>query len=194
MTIHRLELLALLIGVRLTNCTLQEIHLSISEIRIFSDSQAVLHWVKSNSENGTFVDNRCNEIRTKLHRWVEDGIPCHLHYIPSEQNPADCATRGLNKDQMDKHVWWSGPKFLTLPNPKWPEIQEFFFFAAKPQAHEESTLPPLNITTVSSTQQLHSNSKLFPKAFSSLMKYRRVLSIVLKFLKVSIYNKITPNN
>ncbi|KAK6029837.1 Pao retrotransposon peptidase, partial [Ostertagia ostertagi] len=52
MTIPRLELLALLIGVRLTNFLLKELKLHITTTRIYSDSQAALHWVQSQTKNG----------------------------------------------------------------------------------------------------------------------------------------------
>ncbi|VDO05858.1 unnamed protein product [Haemonchus placei] len=125
LTIPRLELLALLIGVRLTNFVFKEISLNIGNIRIYSDSQIALHWLQSQSKNGTFVDNRFKEIREKMDSWKDSGISVPLHHIPSELNPADYATRGLTKDQLREHVWWNGPAFLTLPYSKWPKLPEF---------------------------------------------------------------------
>ncbi|VDO33447.1 unnamed protein product [Haemonchus placei] len=79
-TIPRIELLALLIGVCLTNFGIHEMHLPIKDVHIFSDSQVVLNWVQSSTKHGTFVNNR-------------------------EMNPADCATEGQTKDQLKAHMW-----------------------------------------------------------------------------------------
>ncbi|VDL65360.1 unnamed protein product [Nippostrongylus brasiliensis] len=125
MTIPRLELMTLLIGIRLINFVHTEIHLPITEIRIYSDSQISLHWIQSHSKNGTFADNRCKEIRNEIQSWGDNGRNCHLHYIPSDLNPADCATRGLTKDQISDHIWWSGPEFLGTPNMLWPIFETF---------------------------------------------------------------------
>ncbi|RCN47736.1 hypothetical protein ANCCAN_06200 [Ancylostoma caninum] len=66
LTIPRLELTVLLIGIRLTAFILKEISILVKTIRIYSDSQAVLHWIQTGDKNGTFVGNRCKEIRNKL--------------------------------------------------------------------------------------------------------------------------------
>ncbi|KAK6032377.1 Tas retrotransposon peptidase A16, partial [Ostertagia ostertagi] len=135
-TIPRLELLALLIGVRLTNFALQEMHLSIKEVHIFSDSQVTLNWVQSNSRNGTFVINRCQEIRSKIQNW------------------SDIEHKG------DK----------------------------------DSGLKELSHTVLAIKSDIECQPLLFPREYSSLPKYKRVLSLVMKFLKFKIFNKVSTTN
>ena len=51
---------------------------------VFGDSECVLHWIKSTTQLSVFIQNRINEIQDLI-----------FAYVPSSQNPADYATRGL---------------------------------------------------------------------------------------------------
>ena len=106
-SIPRLELLALLIGTRVTNFVTKELMLDISKTTILTDSQCVLHWVRSYKPLPVFVQNRVDEIRRQ--KQVTFG------YIPSESNPADLATRGLTISKLkESNLWWHGPAWLRL--------------------------------------------------------------------------------
>ena len=53
-----------------------------------------------------FVKNRIIEM------WKNKDIT--FCYIPSQQNPADYATRGLTIPEIiDANLWWHGPRWLT---------------------------------------------------------------------------------
>ncbi|EPB66635.1 Tas retrotransposon peptidase A16, partial [Ancylostoma ceylanicum] len=78
-----------------------------SEIHFFSDSQIALHWIHSSRPLKQFVRNR------------EKGISTKFHYVASEDNPADCATRGISTD-ANGDIWWKGPSFLQDPPENWP--------------------------------------------------------------------------
>ncbi|VDO05063.1 unnamed protein product [Haemonchus placei] len=195
-TIPRLELLAILIGVRLTNFILQEIRLPIKEIYISSDSQVALHWVQSNTKNGVFVDNRCSEIRSKMENWSNMGIVCHLQYIPSEINPVDCATKGLTKDRLAQHVWWTGPPFLLSDHSKWPTLPQFSWKVEGSGEEIDSNQPSRTVCVAKTTDTSDKNPKsnLFTKEYSSFKRYKRILCLILKFLKHVLYNKISNEN
>ena len=112
-SIPRLELLALLIGTRVTNFITKELMLDISKTTILTDSQCVLNWVRSCKPLPVFVQNRVNEIRRQ--KQVTFG------YIPSESNPADLATRGLTISELkESNLWWHGPTWLWLDEHCWP--------------------------------------------------------------------------
>ncbi|KAK6019590.1 hypothetical protein OSTOST_14770 [Ostertagia ostertagi] len=38
--------------------------------------------------------------------------PVRLGYVNSTDNPADCATRGVDKNNFINHIWWKGPTFI----------------------------------------------------------------------------------
>lgn len=112
-TLPRLELLAVVIGVRAISFVTHEIKLPISKRIVFTDSECVLHWVKTTKQLPVFIQNRINEIRKE-----QDLI---FGYVSSNQNPADYATRGLSvSDISDCSLWWHGPDWLLCDELKWP--------------------------------------------------------------------------
>ena len=47
---------------------------------------------------------------------------CWNHVI-SEENPADCASRGtLSSGLLNHDLWWDGSHWLKLPPAKWPQF------------------------------------------------------------------------
>lgn len=112
-TIPRLELLAVLIGVRAVSFVENEMRLNIAEKIIWTDSQCVLHWIRSTKPLSVFVENRVKEI--KSHRDLT------FRYIASDHNPADLATRGLSASELSEcSLWWHGPSWLATNYLSWP--------------------------------------------------------------------------
>ena len=112
-TIPRLELLAVLIGVRAVSFVEHEMKLSIEEKFLWTDSQCVLHWIKNTKPLSVFVENRVKEI--KLHRDLR------FRNIASGHNPADLATRGLSVSELcECSLWWHGPSWLGTNHLSWP--------------------------------------------------------------------------
>lgn len=76
----------------------------------WTDSTIVLAWLRQHpSRWNTFVANRVAEIQTRTPqiKW---------HYVPTKDNPADCASRGLLGDKVTLHpLWWHDPSWLRLP-------------------------------------------------------------------------------
>jgi len=87
MSVPRLEIMAMLIGVRITNFIVKKLRIEILEKILWSDSQCVLHWLKSCKPLSVFVVNCIKEIRSE-----KDII---FRYIASDRNPSDLATWGL---------------------------------------------------------------------------------------------------
>ena len=113
-TLPQLELLAVLIGVRAGNFVTKELKLPISKRILWTDSECVLHWIKTTKPLPLFVENRIIEIRKN-----KDITFC---YIPSQQNPADYATRGLTIPEIvDANLWWYGPRWLMFEESSWPK-------------------------------------------------------------------------
>uniref|UniRef100_A0AAF5Q4M9 DUF5641 domain-containing protein n=1 Tax=Wuchereria bancrofti TaxID=6293 RepID=A0AAF5Q4M9_WUCBA len=84
-TVPRLELLSVLIGVRATQFVLKQLELKDVPVTLWSDSKCALFWIKNYSRLlPRFVQNRVEEIRK---------ADFTFRYIPSAHNPVDVATR-----------------------------------------------------------------------------------------------------
>ncbi|TMS33196.1 hypothetical protein L596_000963 [Steinernema carpocapsae] len=106
-TIPKLETSALALGMGLGKFVIQNLQSKVNVIQtvVLSDS--------------TITENRQAN--------AEDlGCEVLFGYIASEQNPADCATRGLTKDELRRHFWWSGPVFSTFALNQWPKSSNLF--------------------------------------------------------------------
>ena len=109
----RLELLAVLIGVRNLNFVQEQLHLPVNRKFLWTDNQCVLHWIMSKKPLTTFVQNRVKEITA-----TKD---INFRYVITSQNPADLATGGVSAQDLDKsELWWHGPKWLGDSEEVWP--------------------------------------------------------------------------
>lgn len=108
MSIPRLELMALLIGVRSVDFVKTQLHLEIEQVMVVTDSQCALQWIITEKSLPVFIENRVKEIR------------CHsdfkFFHVNTKENPADIASRGCTLQQLrTNELWWYGPKWLTGP-------------------------------------------------------------------------------
>ena len=114
LTIPRLELMAVLIGVRSLQFVREQMRLPFETLVILTDSQCVLHWIKSEKTLPTFVKNRVEEINS--HKDIT------FEYVNTKENPADIASRGCTVQQIaDNELWWKGPDWLQSPFSEWPK-------------------------------------------------------------------------
>lgn len=116
MTIPRLELTAATMAARMDKTLRSELQLQFQESVFWSDSVTVLKYIRNRTSRfRTFVANRVDTILkiSEPHQW---------RYINTSQNPADCASRGLDAGKfIQSHTWLQGPDFLTKPMENWPE-------------------------------------------------------------------------
>ena len=90
-TIPRLELMALVLGARMTKFIQSGLPETIilSRIVLWTDSQAILGWFKNPKPKSVFVENRIRELRQDVYHQYE------FRYISTDQNPADLGTREM---------------------------------------------------------------------------------------------------
>lgn len=83
------------------------------QIHGWCDSTAVLGWLKGDASRWkSFVANRVKQVTTIM------PSDC-WRYVKSEDNPADCASRGLTAAQLSDHsLWWQGPSWLLTYRPE----------------------------------------------------------------------------
>ena len=185
LTIPRLELLAVVIGIRAANFVVHELRLNISERILWTDSQCVLHWLKTKKPLSVFVDNRIKEIRQQP--------DMKFRYIASSHNPADLAMRGVTVSELNKSsLWWHGPSWLETNSLSWPvwnlsEItsEELKFLESE---FKKSRFSGEVVHVVGTERMLLFGMEGSP--CSSLRGLLRVSVYVLRFLKMRIWNKL----
>ena len=78
-----------------------------SHIMAYVDNTSVLAWLDGKPKRmKLYVANRIS----KTNRLMPPEV---WHYVPTEHNPADCASRGLSaRELLQHHLWWHGPPWL----------------------------------------------------------------------------------
>ena len=117
-TIPRLELTAASVAVKVTQGILQELDMEIDSVTYHTDSSTVLHYI--GSERGrfpVFVANRVKQIR-------DFSSPQQWRYVPTNENPADIASRGIHAAEIvENDLWFHGPPFLQTDESSWVKRQ-----------------------------------------------------------------------
>ena len=83
----------------------------------WSDSMAVLGYIRNRDKKfEVFVANRLSKIHesTTVGQW---------NHVPTDQNPADDASRGIKSKALQGR-WLNGPKFLLKGEREWPSSTE----------------------------------------------------------------------
>ena len=190
-TIPRLELLAVTIGVCAANFIAKESKFSFIKKILWTDSTCVLHWLKTTKPLPLFVENRVAEIKR--------ASDITFRYIPSDQNPADLPTRGLPTNELsDATLWWHGPGWLEKSEILWPEwcLPEITPEIIKETQSDASTVfyevAALAGQTCNDQDKQYLVCWIDEKRYSTLRKLLRVTVHCLKFIKQRIWRKL-PN-
>lgn len=116
LTIPRLELMAAMVGTRLTNFVVTAISVHNPTVFMWSDSQIELHWIKSQKPLPAFVHHRITEVNSRPPNAI-------WNHCPTADNPADLLSRDTTTAAlMSSSLWQQGPKWLTIPH-QWPSPQ-----------------------------------------------------------------------
>ena len=119
-SVPRLELTAAVLAAKMTNFVVNELDISFSKVILWTDSTVVLRCLRSTSIRfTTFVANRLEVLHalTTVEQW---------HSVPSKQNPADIASRGVWPDKCNAcDLWFNGPPFLKYDISEWPNQPSF---------------------------------------------------------------------
>ncbi|CAJ0591480.1 unnamed protein product [Cylicocyclus nassatus] len=115
--------------------------------------------------------------KTVLDGLKSDNIDCGFYYLATDVNPADCATRGLTAVELESHIWWSGPSFITIPFADWP--CKSFNASSDPPAGGDSE--GLRTTTAVVTS---ANTIMTP--YQSFVPFRRTNSYI-RLVRITAY-------
>ena len=116
LTIPRLELNGALILAQLLYHCKNVLDLPLSSVHAWTDSTIVLAWIQGNPRRfKVYVGNRVAQILELI------PADCWRHVV-SEDNPADCASRGMFPSELLIHdLWWDGPSWLKSEPSQWPK-------------------------------------------------------------------------
>jgi len=110
-TIPRLELVAAVLSVRVSELLRKQLKYDNVKEIFWCDSQVTLGYISNDAKKfHVFVANRIQQIRdcTEPRQWK---------YIRSQENPADYASRGLTvMNLLNSSFWFTGPEFLWKEN------------------------------------------------------------------------------
>ena len=94
----------------------KEMGLDPESTLLWTDPSIVLQYTLNQSSRfQTYVANRVKLIQdnTRTSQW---------RHVPTQNNPADYASRGVKSDQDQLQMWLCGPTFLSTSEDNWPEF------------------------------------------------------------------------
>ncbi|XP_046145616.1 uncharacterized protein LOC123988902 [Osmia bicornis bicornis] len=168
LTIPRLELSAALLLAKLTKYVQSTLKVKIKATHLWTDSQVSLIWIKSQASRWKdYVRNRVIQIQ-------ELTPNAHWRHVPGTSNPADCASRGISTDQLQRfELWWKGPPWMARNQDHWPEQKEFSTLTSELEVRP-------NVSLFASAQKLSYHWDLIYK-YSSLIKLYRLTALCFRF-------------
>ena len=115
-TIPRLELSAAVVAVRLHEQVIAELEYDIKQVYFWTDSMSTVKYIRNKTSRfKRFVANRLSVIH-------EASSPEEWMYVPTKQNPADLASRGVRPNDARALAYWlGGPKFLLSGVTDYPQ-------------------------------------------------------------------------
>ncbi|XP_031639935.1 uncharacterized protein LOC116351917 [Contarinia nasturtii] len=138
-TIPRMELLAALLGSKLTHNSIQACEMKNAEIHFWSDSMVTLHWIGKNPlQLKTYVSNRVAMIQ-------EYSTNASWKHVKTQDNPADLISRGMKiSDFVRSDHWKHGPTWLSKDQGEWPTPKLEITNAIQEEIKKE-VKPPVNV-------------------------------------------------
>ena len=109
-TIPRMELCAAVLGAEIADTIKEQLNIPSECFRYYTDSQIVLGYLTNTTRRFyVYVSSRVNRIH-------QSSFPNQWTHVPTEQNPADLATRSVHVSQLTNSLWLRGPQLETLKN------------------------------------------------------------------------------
>ena len=107
LSMSRLELCGATLLSKVLTTVRQTLNIPIEDVHAWSDSSIVIAWLDGSPKcYKTYVGNRIAAITNLI-------PPSSWRHVPTTQNPADCASRGISPIELRDHsMWWSGHSWL----------------------------------------------------------------------------------
>ena len=169
-SIPRLELMAAVLGLRLSRKVAELLQIPFENCTLWTDSEDVVCWIQGQSRRyKTFVANRVSEIH-------QGSNPRQWRHVPTDLNCADDATRGLHAKELTmNHRWFSGPEFLYEEEDAWPQRKHVKQENRSGDCLAEIAKPKMTFATDASQPWMD------PLRYSSWTRLTRVTAWVIRF-------------
>ncbi|XP_070855575.1 uncharacterized protein [Drosophila suzukii] len=186
LTIPRTELCGAVLATKLTKWVVANNRWKNAKISVtyWTDATIVLHWIKGDVTRWkTFVANRVVYI-------LDHSDSNQWRHVPTADNPADSATRGLSPSEISIFdLWWHGPSWLRQHSSEWPdtEVPNIKF--------DEQSLEAKSLQIRLHTTQVDIS---LIERFSTYTKLVRVIAYILRFChnaqskKTRSYSQLSP--
>ncbi|XP_047671761.1 uncharacterized protein LOC125145112 [Tachysurus fulvidraco] len=172
-TIPRLELCAAVLAVEMADLIKDELDLELNDIKFFTDSKVVLGYIYNESKRFyVYVHNRVQRIH-------QSSKPEQWHYVRTEENPADHASRSLPALRLAQSSWFTGPSFLRQPPPKKTQTTEMFELIAP---ENDPEIRPQVQTCITNLKEPEFTSYRFQR-FSTFTSLLRGISFLVHIVK-----------
>ena len=170
-SIPELELCGAHLLVKVLETVSTTLNIPTENIMAYSDNTTVLAWLDGQPKRyKLYVSNRISRINRVMPTTI-------WHYVPTGENPADCASRGISARQLLDHpLWWHGPPWLekqplvlpTNPGQSAEDLQQDEKHKPKSEQIVGAVLPPPD--------------QIFELCSNSWSKIVRVLCWILRFI------------
>ncbi|RCN47390.1 hypothetical protein ANCCAN_06524 [Ancylostoma caninum] len=104
-----------------------------------------------------------------------------FYHVPTHENIADCATRGVSKEELADHLWWCGSKWLNVPSEEWLAKEATDLCSQEPNDEEDTDLYS-SITAII-------DPVLPTERLSSFSKLSRVVAYCARFIRNASHQK-----
>ena len=146
-SIPRLELSGAVLLTEILDSTSETLEIPKMSVSAWCDSTIALAWLnRCPRDYQTYVANRISKTTSLF-------PPSIWKHVPTLDNPADCASRGLTARELKEHrLWWTGPPWLLhepVSVPRQPQEREL----AVAQG-EEAKPSPCNVTIATPAEWL----------------------------------------
>jgi hypothetical protein len=135
----------------------------LDDIKFFTDSKVVLGYIYNESKRFyVYVHNRVQRIR-------QSSRPEQWHYVRTEENPADHASRSLPASDLVKTSWFTGPSFLHQPHTEKIQTSETFQLI---ESEKDSEIRPQVQSCATNLEEREFTSDRFQRfsTFTSLVR------------------------
>ena len=175
-TIPRLELCGTLLVSKLLSTVMEALDIPLESVYAWTDSSIVLGWINTPPQKlSIFISHRVSEITTlvSVSEITTLVSPRQWKHIPTQDNPADVASRGLPpSDLVCNTLWWFGPQWLNRPPEEWPMRTDLYTTEELPETKSV-------VMTV-----VFSGTEEFAARFSSFIRMLRTAAWCLCFTRI----------